>query len=234
MIVAVAIAVGLLTAACHQTKAEVQTKPEVAMHEPAITEPAEWAQGLPIPRGARRNHSLGGATTLAPGRNYVFEVYDVDASLEAITAFYERHLPEAGRSAAGDGVMFSKPGGRVTLVRSAPGTRIHLSVGPISTPSTAESPRDAMQGKIGTRVQLEGTASNAKGGAVIEGPDGPVYIEGLDRWPPDVRGKRVRVDGLLVSRKLFPDPETDPARPQHAAAAGMQFVLERASWSLLE
>lgn len=126
---AVAIAVGLLTVACHQAKADrggVMDEAVVA----ASMEPADWEQGFPIPRRARRNRSLGGATTLQPGQNYVIQVYDVDASLEATIAFYGRHLPDARRSAAGEGVKLSKAGGHVTLARSAQGTRITLALGP--------------------------------------------------------------------------------------------------------
>ena len=56
---------------------------------------ADWEQGFPIPRGARRNDALGGATSVRPGRNYTLKVYDVDSGMEAMTAFYERHLPFA-------------------------------------------------------------------------------------------------------------------------------------------
>lgn len=55
---------------------------------------AEWVEGFPIPRAALRNNSLGGATTLAPGRNYTLRVYDVNADMRAIIAFYKHHLPE--------------------------------------------------------------------------------------------------------------------------------------------
>ena len=126
---AMAIAVGLLTVACHRTTAERGGAMDEAVAA-ASMEPADWEQGFPIPRGARRNRSLGGATTLQPGQNYVIQVYDVDASLEATIAFYGRHLSDATRSAAGDGVKFSRPGGHVTLVRSAQGIRITLALGP--------------------------------------------------------------------------------------------------------
>ena len=124
-----AIAVSLLTVACHQTTAERRGIMEETVAV-ASMEPAEWEEGFPIPLGARRHPSLGGATTLQPGQNYVFQVYDLDAGVEATTAFYVRHLPDATRSAARDRVTFSRPGGHVTLVRSAQGTRITLTVGP--------------------------------------------------------------------------------------------------------
>jgi hypothetical protein len=127
--VIVAMAVSLLTVACHQTRAERGATMDEAVAA-ASMEPADWEEGFPIPRGARRNRALGGATTLPPGQNYVIRVYDVDAGLDAAIAFYGRHLPDARRSAAGEGVRFSKTGGHVTLVRSAQGVRITLALGP--------------------------------------------------------------------------------------------------------
>ena len=98
--------------------------------ERTIPEPAEPEQGFPIPRGARRNDSLGGATSLAPGRNYTLRVYDVDCDMETATAFYERYLPESKRASEGQEVKFATPRGYVKLSRSAHGTRITLAVGP--------------------------------------------------------------------------------------------------------
>jgi len=97
----------------------------------ATLEPAEWKSGFPVPKGARRNASLGGATTLAPGKNYSWEVHDVDAGIQAVTAFFTRHLPDAGRSSQGQTVKFSKAGGSVELAPSGEGTRITLRWGPL-------------------------------------------------------------------------------------------------------
>ena len=95
-----------------------------------IPEPAEPEQGFPIPKGARRNEELGGATSLAPGRNYTIKVYDIDFDTGTITAFYERHLPEAKRASERQEVTFSTPRGSVKLARLPKGTRITLAVGP--------------------------------------------------------------------------------------------------------
>ncbi len=93
-------------------------------------EPGGWEQGFPIPPRARRNESLGGATSLGPGRNYTLIVYDVGAGMETIVSFYGRHLPDATRSPEGEGVRFSTSRGYIRLAPSALGTRITLAVGP--------------------------------------------------------------------------------------------------------
>jgi len=95
-----------------------------------IPELFDWQHGFPIAKGARRNDALGGATSVAPGRNYTLIVYDIDSSQEAMTAFYGHHLPEAKRATEGKEVRFSTPGGTVRLARSGKGTRITLVIGP--------------------------------------------------------------------------------------------------------
>jgi len=102
----------------------------VEVEELAIPEPAEPVQGFPMPKGARRNKSMGGATTLAPGRNYTISVYDIDSGTGTINAFYERHLPEAKRTSEEMAVTFSTPQGNVKVARFSKRTRITLTIGP--------------------------------------------------------------------------------------------------------
>jgi hypothetical protein len=92
--------------------------------------PVAREQGFPIPAGARKNASLGGATTLAPGKNYTLVVYDIESAIDAVAAFYGKHLPDAMRTAEGNEVRFSTPGGTVKLARLDKGTRITLVIGP--------------------------------------------------------------------------------------------------------
>lgn len=83
-------------------------------------------------------------------------------------------------------------------------------------------------------AEIEGTARNAKGGAVIVGADGsPIYITGLDAWPAGFEGKRVRAMGTLNSRKRIPSPVIGPDGAVSAGAEGDQTVLDQAQWSLL-
>jgi len=81
-------------------------------------DPAEWEQGFPLPKGALGNGSPSAAKTQ--------RIYEVAASLETITAFYRRQLPNAGQSSEASSVKFSGPAGFVMLSRSSMGTRIAL------------------------------------------------------------------------------------------------------------
>jgi hypothetical protein len=92
--------------------------------------PVAREQGFPIPAGARKNTGLGGATTLAPGKNYTLVVYDTDSAIDTVSAFYGRHLPDAARTEEGNEVRFSTRRGTVKLARLDNGTRITLVIGP--------------------------------------------------------------------------------------------------------
>lgn len=92
--------------------------------------PLAREQGFPIPAGARKNTSLGGATTLAPGKNYTLVVYDIDSAIGTVSAFYGKQLPDAARTEEGNEVRFSTRRGTVKLMRLDHGTRITLVIGP--------------------------------------------------------------------------------------------------------
>jgi hypothetical protein len=87
-------------------------------------------QGFPVPASARKNSALGGATSVAPGKNYTLTVYDIDAGIDTMTAFYESHLRAAKRVSESQEVRFTTQGGTVRLARLDKGTRITLVVGP--------------------------------------------------------------------------------------------------------
>ena len=86
--------------------------------------------GFPIPEGARKNASLGGATTLATGKNYTIVVYELEAPMAAVSEFYASRLPGAPRTAEGEEVRFQASEGTVKLARLGTGTRITLTIGP--------------------------------------------------------------------------------------------------------
>ena len=88
------------------------------------------AEDLPLPAGSVKNASLGGATTLAPGKNYTRSVYETKESIDAVTEFYQRSLADAAPVRADDTVTFSAARGTIKLTRLATGTRITLIVGP--------------------------------------------------------------------------------------------------------
>jgi hypothetical protein len=80
-------------------------------------------------------------------------------------------------------------------------------------------------------VTLVGDARDAKGGAVVVEDGGRVvYVDGVDRWPEAVSGRRVAVTGVLVERKKIPDPVVNDAGEHSAGALGEQWVIEGARW----
>ena len=86
--------------------------------------------GIPVPEGARRNASLGGATTLATGKNYTIVVYEVESPLAAVSEFYASRLPDARRTSEAEEVRFQTNDGVIRIARLGTGTRITLTIGP--------------------------------------------------------------------------------------------------------
>jgi hypothetical protein len=77
-------------------------------------------------------------------------------------------------------------------------------------------------------VTLEGTAKNAKSGAVLETSDKTVRIKGLAAWPADVLGKNLKLKGDLQT--VPPAPATmDPFGNAVQAILTTQYVLHNHS-----
>lgn len=74
---------------------------------------------------------------------------------------------------------------------------------------------------------------DSKSGAVLLTEDGDIiYIEGLDYWPVGIVGKKVSAKGILVRKKLIPDPNVDARGAISQGLAGEQSVLEHAIWTI--
>jgi len=86
--------------------------------------------GIPVPEGAKKNASLGGATTLATGRNYTIVVYEHESSVATVSEYYAARLPDARRTSEGEEVRFQTSEGTIRLGRLGSGTRITLTIGP--------------------------------------------------------------------------------------------------------
>jgi hypothetical protein len=88
---------------------------------------------------------------------------------------------------------------------------------------------------MSVQVVLEGIAHNAKSGAIVLVTDGEhdvtFYIGGLDSWDDALLRKRVRVTGVLVRRKLAPDPSEGPIHS--AGMYGDSTVVDQARWELI-
>lgn len=55
------------------------------------------------------------------------------------------------------------------------------------------------------RATVDGTAYNAKAGAIIETADGtPVYIKGLEQWPDQQVNQPVSRSGILSRQAVAP------------------------------
>jgi hypothetical protein len=102
---------------------------------------------------------------------------------------------------------------------------------------------------LGQTVTLEGTAGNAKLGALLLGDADAIWIDGLDEWPEGFysggdRGKRLRVTGEVVRRDdlpvFFKKPGESPRAgiPVQSEAefeeAKWRFLLRNAKWTVLE
>jgi hypothetical protein len=73
------------------------------------------------------------------------------------------------------------------------------------------------------RVILTGLAENAKAGAVLIVDGVPVYMDDLDTWPDDQRGRSLRMAGSLQRRKRLPAPET--SRGEQVASAPLEQLV---------
>ena len=82
---------------------------------------------------------------------------------------------------------------------------------------------------LGSEVTLTGEAVDYKIGAalLLEG-DRPVFLEGLDYWPAELRGRRMTARGLLRRREAASPADDGPIPAQRAH--GDKWWIERPSW----
>jgi hypothetical protein len=114
---------------------------------------------------------------------------------------------------------------------------------PASTPKAAAS--SPWEGKLGQVITVEGTAENAKLGALLS-TDGSmtIWIDGLHSWPEGVRGKNVQVTGKVIQRSDLPVFVPQEGEPQMAGMpvppgtdlekARRRLLLAEAKWKVLE
>lgn len=102
---------------------------------------------------------------------------------------------------------------------------------------------------LGQTLILEGTAINAKSGALLQGKGGAVWIDGLDAWPEGFyaggdQGKRLRVTGTVIKRAdlpVFVPRMGDMPRAgipvqseEELEKAKWRYLLKEARWTVLE
>lgn len=89
--------------------------------------------------------------------------------------------------------------------------------------------------RVNTEVVLTGEAQNAFSGAILLLENrSPIYIAGLDEWPPDLYGKTLEVKGILRDKKLAPDPVVDADGAVSHGKLGRDWVIDGAQWRLIE
>jgi len=112
-------------------------------------------------------------------------------------------------------------------------------------PVAAESPEapSDVVAVADEKRSIEGTAQNAKMGAVLVTDEGNVWVD-LDAWPDDLIGKKLRVEGRMISKSDVPVVVMTPGEPvaagvpleagQDPAQAAARQVLSHATWTLVE
>jgi hypothetical protein len=99
--------------------------------------------------------------------------------------------------------------------------------------------------KLGQIVTVEGVPEDAKLGALLMiGGARTVWIDGLDAWPPELRGKVVEVTGKVIERSDLPVFVHQDGEPERAGIpvgpgtdleqARRRFLLTEARWKVVE
>src|SRR5262245_38185798 len=102
---------------------------------------------------------------------------------------------------------------------------------------------------LGQTITVEGTAADAKLGALLLGDSEEIWIDGLEEWPEGFyrggnEGKRIRVTGTVIARDdlpVFVQTEGIPAKAGIPVASEEQlknakrrFLLRDAKWTVLD
>jgi hypothetical protein len=101
-----------------------------------------------------------------------------------------------------------------------------------------------MQSQLGKMVTLDGVAESRKLGAALRGDGFDVWIDGLDGWPSNHSGRRVRVTGILEERHDLPVYIQRPGDPPAAGIpvpegtdlhkASHRYIVRNPKWSLIQ
>lgn len=101
----------------------------------------------------------------------------------------------------------------------------------------------AWESQLGQLVTIDGDAEDAKLGALLITGSGMIWIDGLDAWPSNVRGKRLVVTGKVIQRSdlpVFVHEEGEPEMQGMPVPAGTdvekarrRFLLAEPAWKVL-
>jgi hypothetical protein len=98
---------------------------------------------------------------------------------------------------------------------------------------------DAWEKKLGEKVDVEGIAQNLKVGPMVGG----LGIDGLQEWPGEILGERVRATGVLMRTDDLPVFHPDPTEAPSAGIpvpgsvdlerARRRYLLAHAHWEVI-
>src|SRR4051812_18782917 len=71
-------------------------------------------------------------------------------------------------------------------------------------PVSSEAGPSPWESKLDQLVTVEGEAEDAKLGALLVAGSGTIWVDGIESWPLEVRGKRVQVTGKVIQRSDLP------------------------------
>lgn len=102
-------------------------------------------------------------------------------------------------------------------------------------------PADWMKA-VGKTVIVLGTARDSETGPQLVDGDHLVWIDGLDAWPEELVGKRLRVTGVVILRNDLPyrkegeapPPDLKTEHEETRQEMKRRFLLMDAKWELLE
>jgi hypothetical protein len=97
---------------------------------------------------------------------------------------------------------------------------------------------------VGRVVTLTGTAEETKSGPVLLAGEKMIFIDGLDSWPEQLQGKRLRVRGKVISRDDLPvyvqKPDELPRQGMPVSSEAeankrkWRYLLQNAKWERLD
>jgi hypothetical protein len=95
----------------------------------------------------------------------------------------------------------------------------------------------AWEKRVGDPVEIEGTAVNMKMGAKVGG----LWIDGLEGWPEELVGKKLKVSGRLIRRDDLPVFRPDPGQMPKAGMpvppgvdldlARRRYLISKPKWT---
>jgi hypothetical protein len=117
---------------------------------------------------------------------------------------------------------------------------------PVEKPAPTAAPAPpTWEARLGQTVTIEGVAEPRKLGAYLAGDREHIWIDGLQDWPADLVGRRVRVTGRVIARSDMPVfVKPPPGEPMPAGIAvppgtdleraARRFLLADATWNLVQ